>query len=247
LAQFSILIFANIAAVFFSISKNEKIGGKIFAAILNFLLTILIFKFSDDFFRALPNNLKFFGMLPAIFWGTGAAFSVQKTRSIFSPIAGFLILFALNLLFFENFGKYIFKKELLFVPTISLFSILAGNFAVLFNFFRPKIFSEKTQKIFTILILALSTILILFFGAEFLREPARTIFWILSAAAALFFGMHQNWPQFRFFGIGFFLLIIAKLFFFDIWELAIWVRFFAFLSLGAALLLISFFYQKQKK
>lgn len=80
----------------------------------------------------------------------------------------------------------------------------------------------------TILILGISTFSIFVFGIENLKEPIRTIFWLIWGITLFGFGIKNNWARFRYFGIGIFCFIIAKLYLNDIWKFETWIRFFAF-------------------
>ena len=234
-----------VGAFIYSIHKPTKIWEKIWAGSSIFFATINILNWSfEPLSMLLSANIKFLVFIIPVLWASSIAFSVLKTKSDLSRIFGLIIMGLINLILFNTWLR---PSSLLYVPFVSMIIVFIGHFTVLSSFFIKNIKTlDITKKIATILILASTTLTILLFGGEFLDEPIRTIFWIIWGVTLLSFGFKFLWPHFRYFGIGMLLFIIAKIYFVDVWQWAIWIRFFAFLVLGIVLLGISFFYQKKR-
>lgn len=185
-------------------------------------------------------------LLPVL-WSVGVAYSVLKTKHI---ISSFLGLGLIILLSFTGMGYAADGISKLLPAGCLFFLLLAGCFAVLSSFFIQakdlEVVSEQ-QKWGAIATLGITTLLVLFFGAEYLEEPIRTVFWIVWGGLLLGFGSVNPWPHFRYFGIGILCAIIAKLYIVDVWNWEVMVRFVAFFALGLALLSISFLYAKNDK
>jgi hypothetical protein len=73
---------------------------------------------------------------------------------------------------------------------------------------------------------------------------AITLVWTTYATLTLIVGIYARSGWVRVFSLGLFVLTVAKVFMFDVWHLETVIRVIAFISLGAALLLVSFLYRR---
>jgi uncharacterized membrane protein len=250
-AENTVAIIALLAAGLFSITSVNNIWEKIWGVIAISIISIHIFHWS--FFvwvGSLQNNIKFLIFLFPAIWSAGVAYMVIKSKSVFSPILGWIIALILNLSLWFYLSWGFSHTSFWFVPLISLLLVLFSNFAVLSSFFikdKKVEISKNIKSFFSIATLGISTINVLIYGDQSLNDPVTTLFWILWGGVLLGLGMKNNWIRFRYFGIGMFCFIISKLYLVDLWELEVWIRFIAFLALGISLLSISFLYQKINK
>jgi uncharacterized membrane protein len=76
---------------------------------------------------------------------------------------------------------------------------------------------------------------------------AITLGWTVYATATLLVGIVYRSGSVRMLSLALFVLTVAKVFLFDIWHLQTVIRVFAFLSLGVALLLVSFLYRHYRE
>lgn len=241
-----IAIVSLIIAFFYSINTtSKKITNLIWNAFSIVAISVLILWLNfEEFSRNISNKFEFLLYIIPLIWGILLSYSLIKTKKIAGSIFGVLFLILLNFIAFNSYDNY----QTNISNWILLILILSSNFTALTAFFIKdntiKI-SEITKKIITILILGISTFSIFVFGSEILFEPLRTIFWLFWGGLLFGVGNANNWARFRYFGIGIFCFIIAKLYLIDIWDLDTWVRFLAFFSLGIVLLYVSFLYQKK--
>lgn len=101
---------------------------------------------------------------------------------------------------------------------------------------------KKTE----LVVLSASTMSLLWFVFGVLSEPILTLTLVAWAAILFSLGIARDWEKFRYFGIGIFLLVIAKVYLLNVWMWAVWIRFVVFGLLGVALLLTSYFYSKKR-
>lgn len=73
-----------------------------------------------------------------------------------------------------------------------------------------------------------------------------TLVWTIYATLTLIAGIYWRSGWLRVFSLGLFVLTVVKVFLFDIWLLETAIRVFAFISLGIALLLVSFLYRRYR-
>ncbi|MDB5387430.1 MAG: putative rane protein, partial [Planctomycetaceae bacterium] len=73
---------------------------------------------------------------------------------------------------------------------------------------------------------------------------AVTLVWTLYATLALIAGIYARSGWLRILSLSLFVLTVVKVFLFDVWHLETVIRVFAFISLGVALLLVSFLYRR---
>ena len=73
---------------------------------------------------------------------------------------------------------------------------------------------------------------------------AVTLVWTTYAMLTLIMGISWRSGWIRVFSLGLFVLTVGKVFLFDVWHLDTVIRVFAFISLGVALLLVSFLYRR---
>ncbi len=245
-----------ISGLIFSLRKNFhkdfdtawRIIAFIFASIIvlhwSFDTLSNTFSLWNNFF---PENEFLLFIIPILF-GVGVTYSVLKTKKNISRLLGFIFLGIVNVVLFSYFisDPDISKLN----SFLSLLLILVGNFSALTTYFisSDKIITSKNYQIVTtILSLSFSCMGILLWGMIFLEEPFLSAIWTIWGILLLSLGIKNHWPHFRYFGIGVFCFLIGKWYLFDIWGLATWVKFFAFGILGAGLLFVSFWYQKNSK
>ncbi len=250
----TVAMLALVPALLYSVGRPEKKWEKIWGGIATFVVSGHIFNWSfNEWGNLLPETLDFAVFMVPVIWGGGLAYSFVRSKSILSQISGGIVLLIINVVLWNKISWELSHDDnLWYVSLLALNLVLIGNFVVLSCFFihdKTYFISKEIRKNATKLVLAVSTISVFNYGAEFLDEPIRTLAWILWGGVLLGFGFKRAWPHFRYFGIGIFCFIISKLYLVDVWEWEIWVRFIAFLVLGIALLSTSFLYQKftQKK
>ncbi len=247
----TVSIFTVLIGLIYSIGKPSSTFDKIWAFLAVIFTSGQVLYWS---FEVLPNFIgksqNFLSFVLPIIWAIGLAYSVIKTKENISRIFGLIFISFVCLLLgleaissnsgpgseFENF--------------LTLCLLLLGSFSVLSSFFIDEKELQATksmQKISTITILCLTTISILFFGGENLEEPMRTLFWVVWGGVLFGIGISKSWPHFRYFGIGMFFFLLAKIYFLDVWGWETYEKFLAFFSLGIALLGISFTYYRNKK
>ena len=73
-----------------------------------------------------------------------------------------------------------------------------------------------------------------------------TLVWTIYATLTLMAGIYWRSGWLRVFSLGLFVLTVVKVFLFDVWLLETAIRVFAFISLGVALLLVSFLYRRYR-
>jgi hypothetical protein len=71
-----------------------------------------------------------------------------------------------------------------------------------------------------------------------------TLVWTIYATLTLIVGIYVRSGWVRVFSLGLFVLTVIKVFMFDVWQLETVIRVVAFISLGVALLLVSFLYRR---
>ena len=76
---------------------------------------------------------------------------------------------------------------------------------------------------------------------------AITLVWTTYATLTLIAGIYWHAGWVRAFSLGLFLITVGKVFLFDVWYLDTVIRVFAFISLGVALLLVSFLYRRYRE
>jgi uncharacterized membrane protein len=76
---------------------------------------------------------------------------------------------------------------------------------------------------------------------------AVTLVWVLYAVGVLVAGIAARSGNLRKLALGLFLLTTGKVFLFDVWQLDTRIRTFAFVVLGAALLLVSWLYRRHRE
>ena len=252
--QSSIAVLAFLGATIFSMGLETKSAlSKIFLVLsaLASVWHVLNWSF-EKLSTILPPDFQFLVFLFPVILGVASAFSVLKYDHRWARFAAIALLGIIDLIAINWFEDTWRDLKRSFHPQLiaALVIILAGNFGVLASFFLAgkNLETPRNQKIAaTIAVLGATTLLVLIFGNQFLDEPARSIFWMIWAGALLGFGFGNDWPHFRYFGIGVFLFLIAKLYLIDIWNFEVWVRFVAFLVFGICLLGVSFLYSKNKK
>lgn len=150
-----------------------------------------------------------------------------------------------------TFGSWVFTVGGAPMTELSSFMTTLITLAMLFGVLASFFFEEEKQKMsheqktFAIYwVLAFATLTVLIWTFEALEEPLLTLALIGWGGILMTLGIKNNWARFRYFGIGMFLFIIAKLYLIDVWGWETPVRFGAFLMLGIALLSLSFFSQK---
>lgn len=256
--QASTAILLLIAALLFSAKEIKTHLQKVWSGLSIGLTSFHILYWSFELLTAkIPENFNFLAfVLPGI-WAVALSFSVLKTKHIGSLITGlvftgifvFIWIFNLDLYTYTEISEenWAYQKFLL-NNVLTLIIGLITIFGVLSSFFiknLPIKISQDLQKTAVIGALSASSLGVFIFGIENISEPFRTLFFIIWAGLLLTFGYKNNWNFFRFFGIGIFLLIITKLYLYDIWDWDLGVKVLALGSLGVALLAIAFLYNKK--
>ena len=227
-------------------AKIIKTGAdKVWAAIGVGLSTIQIFYWSFGSLDAHLSPDAWLYILPTL-WAVGVAYSSFKTKQVISNFLGLGLILFVGMM---GINEIVGTSKIWPAGLLTLL-LMAGSFAVLASFFMDhkglKI-NDGNRRMATILTLSLTTGLALFFGGDHLDEPVRTLAWIVWGGLLLVLGSQNQWPHFRYFGIGMLCVIIAKLYIIDVWNWEVMVRFVAFFALGLALLSISFLYAKNDK
>lgn len=131
-----------------------------------------------------------------------------------------------------------------FITTLLTIAMLLGVLAAFFLEEEKKSLSYKSKNFAVYWALILATATVLLWSFSVLDEPLLTLALIGWGGLLMGLGLKNDWTRFRYFGIGMFLFIIAKLYIVDVWGWDTPVRFGAFLMLGVALLSLSFLSQK---
>ncbi len=239
----TISIIATIAVTFYTLSEAKYVWQKIWAAIGIILTSSEILFWSFDRLPKLINT-DFPSFIIPVIWAVGLAYSVLITRNNYSRIAGVIFIGITSLLAWSRFDH-----NQLIDSQLILALLLGGKALILTTFFldekglRPE---PIVQRVATIILLGLATATVLIFGAENLNEPTRTIFWMFWGGFLFSLGQIKSWTHFRYFGMGIFIAIIAKLYLIDLWGWDGPTRILAFFALGLALLSISLIYHKKE-
>jgi uncharacterized membrane protein len=74
-----------------------------------------------------------------------------------------------------------------------------------------------------------------------------SISYLMYASVLMYFGILKKWSGFRVFSIVIFGFVILKTYFIDIWSLSEVLRILAFIILGIVILIVGYFYTKNKE
>ncbi|HEY5714444.1 MAG TPA: DUF2339 domain-containing protein [Candidatus Gracilibacteria bacterium] len=226
--------------------RNLSIAGVIW-------FVFLVLGWNFDALAGLINTrseqLVFLFVIPTVL-SSGLAYSIIKSRNVWSTGLGLGSMISATLMasgVLLRMGSLLHREPI--GLTVLLF-MLIGYFTVLSTAFLEDdgayFVSKEARTVITRIVLSATTLLTLVVGAEIFSEPLMTIFWIVWGIILLVAGTRNNWPTFRYFGIGTLLLVIAKLYLIDVWGWDTGQKVIAFSVLGIVLLGLSFYAQKKK-
>ncbi len=242
----TIAVFTIISGLLYSIDKPKNLSNKIWAIVSVIISSLMIIIWS---FETLPDfigdSVRFLSFVLPTAWSIVLAYSIIKTKNNISRILGLCFIAFLCFIGLDGLAN----STTTFESFSILILLLIGSFSVLSSFFLDEKELQTTfnmKRIATISVLTMTTAIILFFGGENLDEPIRTLFWVVWGGLLFGLGISKKWPHFRYFGLGMFFFLIAKIYLVDVWDWETLQRFLAFFCLGIALLGISFSYYKKQ-
>ncbi len=227
-------ILSLIAALVFSVGKPKTELEKVWLGVSLLFSSIMIFFWSIEQ-SSLPTTLT---PAPVVIWSLVLLAAGIIKQNTIVRVASTIVFVLMAVISMEEmrYGEYIINA--------SLFAWIFLNGAAIY-------YTQKTDQRDTLLdqfinygALIILTLGCFFFAGETYTEPYLTITWLVWASLLLTVGVVQKWVDIRYVALGIFLLIIAKLYFVDVWQWEVWGRFLAFFALGVSLLGVGFFYQK---
>ena len=239
-----ILVGFYFVGLMITLKDFEKTWEKVVGIIGYVIGVILLFVWNGDaLYGFLPKDAKAPLFILPMVLALLTAFGKIIPHFSVSRILGQIVIGITTLMFWMTAGRLGDTP----MELLGLLLVLGGIFGVLAACFwehKEKQLSEGYKVFAVYFALALGTLTILRWSFDILKEPVLTMALLIWGGLLMGLGIKNNWQRFRYFGIGMFLFLIAKLYLLDVWQWSIPVRFGAFLMLGIALLAISFSSQK---
>lgn len=230
----ALLALIFIAGFVYSIGRPQQLAEKIWLGVSLFFASEILFRFSFDsgFFP------EFLAPLLPVIWILGLTYLSDRLQSFFLRVTACIAFSFVSVgvmgLDIDNSWLYLSTWFWILIMGMGLFAL------------RAKINENSNRES----IFGYSALILLVFSwvyqtAQSLEEPILTVSWLAMIGVLMTLGLSfKQFNELRFVGLGFMLMVIAKIYLIDIWQWDTPIRVVAFSALGVALLGIGFFYQK---
>ena len=204
------------------------------------LASVLVINWSDFLFYEWLQGTwgEFFVWVPVVLWANalGSLGLSRYSQWSFWGAFAFWVLGGLSL--GDHWSQTVISVVLLVVGVLGVLWQSVGRHV------NKKSSANSSQMAAVVTTLIASSLLVVLMSWGDLKQPLSTVMTLGWGLLLLAAGAHWRWETFRLAGLGVLLLVVGKLYLYDVWLLASWVRMWAFVFLGASLLGVSFGYAR---